>query len=100
MTKQEFEEMVYFKLLCKDQMLVLEFISYWTETGLKGKKMRFEGEKYFDINRRFSTFEKNSKQWNKTVPTFTQKVLTKQEQLDQIFNNLSNGNSETRGLNQ
>ena len=50
MTKQEFEEMTWFKLLGKDQMLIMEFISYWTETGLKGKKMRFEGEKYFDIN--------------------------------------------------
>ena len=39
MTKQEFEEMVFFKLFGKDEMLVLEFISYWTETSLKGKTM-------------------------------------------------------------
>lgn len=63
MTKAEFEEMVYLKLANKDKMLVLDFISYWTETDLKGKKMRFESEKFFDVGRRFSTFEKNERKW-------------------------------------
>ena len=99
MTKQEFEEMTYFKLLGKDQMLVGEFISYWTETSLKGKKMRFESEKFFDINRRFATFEKNAKQWNKNPATFTQSVIDKTSQLEQLFKEMDNGNSETKRLN-
>ena len=63
MTKEEFEEMTRFKLLGEAEGLVNEFISYWVETSLNGKKMRFEGEKYFDINRRFGTWKKNSKKF-------------------------------------
>jgi len=85
MTKQEFEEMVYFKLLGKDEMLVMEFISYWTETDLKGKKMRFQGEKYFDVIRRFSTFEKN-------------KAIEKTIQAQELLNEWTNGNNKTNRL--
>jgi len=85
MTKQEFEEMVFFKLFGKDEMLVLEFISYWTETSLKGKKMRFEKEKYFDIHRRFATFEKNNKKWNKKED-FQTKAINITEQANEVFN--------------
>lgn len=84
MTKQEFEEMVYFKLLGKDEMLILEFISYWTETSLKGKKMRFEKEKFFDINRRFATFEKNDKSW-RPKKDFQSKVQKITEQANNVF---------------
>lgn len=65
MTKQEFEDIVRFKLLGKNEQLINEFIGYWTESDLKGKKMRFQDEKFFDVNRRFSTFEKNKKAWQK-----------------------------------
>ena len=44
------------------------FISYWTEQKPNGKQMRFEGEKYFDIKRRLSTWIKNDKNWNKKEP--------------------------------
>ena len=36
------------------------FISYWTEANDKGK-MRFQDQKFFDINRRIATWVKNSK---------------------------------------
>lgn len=98
MKQQEFEEMVYFKLLGKDEMLILEFISYWTETDLKGKKMRFQGEKYFDVNRRFATFEKNKKNWNPVKPDFQQKAINKTEQAQQLLNEWTNGNIETKRL--
>jgi len=65
MTKQEFEDIVRFKLLGKNEQLIVDFIGYWTESDLKGKKMRFQDEKFFDVNRRFSTFEKNKKAWQK-----------------------------------
>lgn len=65
MTKQEFEDIVRFKLLGKNEQLINDFIGYWTESDLKGKKMRFQDEKFFDVNRRFSTFEKNKKAWQK-----------------------------------
>jgi len=65
MTKQEFEDIVRFKLLGKNEQLINDFIGYWTESDLKGKKMRFQDEKFFDVTRRFSTFEKNKKIWQK-----------------------------------
>ena len=66
MTKDEFKEKVLFELLGEPEQLINEFIGYWTETSLNGKKMRFEGEKYFAIKRRFSTWKKNSKNWDKS----------------------------------
>lgn len=44
--------------------LVTEFFEYWTEVNLNGRKMRFEKEKTFSINRRLATFKKNAKKWN------------------------------------
>lgn len=66
MTKDEFKEKTNFELLGEPETLISEFIEYWTETSLNGKKMRFEGEKYFNIKRRFSTWKKNSKNWDKS----------------------------------
>ena len=64
MTKEEFEELCRFKLLGKPENQVVNFIEYWTETDLKGKKMRFESEKFFDPKRRFATYERLLKQWH------------------------------------
>lgn len=66
MTKDEFKEKANFELLGEPETLISEFIEYWTETSLNGKKMRFEGEKYFNVKRRFSTWKKNSKNWDKS----------------------------------
>ena len=88
MTKQEFQEMVYFKLFGKDEMLVLEFISYWTETSLNGKKMRFEKEKFFDVCRRFSTFEKNQKKWIK--PDFKTSAVNLTNEAINVFKQWEN----------
>lgn len=65
MTKEEFTEKASFELLGEPEALINDFVSYWTETSLNGKKMRFQGQKYFDIKRRFSTWKKNSKNWDK-----------------------------------
>ena len=46
--------------------LLNDFFSYWTEKNPKGKKMRFELEKVFDVTRRINTWEKRQKQFNKT----------------------------------
>lgn len=66
MTKEEFIERVNFELLGEPETVISDFIDYWTETSLNGKKMRFQGQKYFDIKRRFSTWKKNSKNWDKS----------------------------------
>ena len=36
-----------------------KFISYWTEPDKHGKKVRWQGEKYFDIRRRLTTWFSN-----------------------------------------
>lgn len=65
MTKQEFEAKVMQELHFEspnhqDLMDLTDFVSYWCESSLNGKKMRFEGQKYFDIKRRWGTWKRNS----------------------------------------
>lgn len=62
-----------FKLECwnafKDKITlqtIKEFFEYWSESNLEGKKMRFEKESVFDLNRRMNTWLKNN---NKIQPT-------------------------------
>lgn len=42
-----------------------EFILYWTEPTKSGKKVRWEGEKHFDIKRRLITWLRNKKQFSR-----------------------------------
>lgn len=41
--------------------MLREFFDYWTEHGINDKKMRFEKEKSFGINRRLSTWSNNNR---------------------------------------
>ena len=50
--------------------MLKEFISYWTEHNPNGKKMRFEMEKVFDLNRRLSTWNRRSKKFPKKKEQF------------------------------
>ena len=52
------------------------FIDYWTETNMSGKKMKFEMQKTFDVKRRLLKWIKNAKDWN---------IKPKQETLDEKF---------------
>jgi hypothetical protein len=61
-----------FKQLCwdlfKDDLstnTIKDFYTYWSERSSNSKKMRFEMEKVFDINRRMQTWLKNN---NKIMP--------------------------------
>lgn len=65
MKKEDFEQKVNFELLGEPEQLINEFIEYWTETPLNGGKMRFEKEKFFVVKKRFNTWRKNDKKWNK-----------------------------------
>ncbi len=63
--KQIFKQDVFLILESPEAHLVfLSFVEYWTEHNPNGKKMRFEGEKYFDINRRLQTWIRNDKKFN------------------------------------
>jgi hypothetical protein len=45
--------------------LLREFYEYWTEHGPKDRKMRYEKEKSFDVNRRLKTWSANQKKFGK-----------------------------------
>lgn len=44
---------------------IKDFFEYWSECSLDGKKMRFEKESVFDLNRRMNTWLRNN---NKVQP--------------------------------
>ncbi len=39
--------------------LIEDFCDYWCEPNKSQSKMRFEGQKFFDINRRLRTWQRN-----------------------------------------
>jgi hypothetical protein len=45
------------------QSLLDKFFDYWTEHGINDKKMRFEKERTFGIERRLSTWSANENKW-------------------------------------
>ena len=40
--------------------MIREFYDYWTEPNKSGKKLRFEDQKFFDLNRRLATWSNKS----------------------------------------
>jgi len=62
----DFCKKVYKKYNISDVMLV-DFINYWTEMNPDGKKMRFEMEKVFDHKKRLVKWRDNNKKWEKPV---------------------------------
>jgi hypothetical protein len=87
MTKEDFENIAYIELLGESEEMVNEFISYWTEKSLNGKKMRFEKEKVFEIKKRFATWKRNSKKFN---PKFEQVAVNVTTQAIYIFKQWDN----------
>jgi hypothetical protein len=70
--KAEFENsLLAFKEKYSTEMLN-NFFEYWSEHGIKDKKMRFEKEKSFGLGRRLSTWSKRQIDFNKgKTPTGT-----------------------------
>ena len=86
MTKQEFTEQVNFALLGEPTDMVNDFIDYWTETSLNGKKMRFQKEQFFEIKKRFATWRRFSKK----KETFVNQVTNIMASAEQIFKQWEN----------
>ena len=62
-----------------------EFFEYWSEHGERDRKMRFEKEKSFGINRRLATWLKNQKRFEKEKSSAKKekpKMLTEQLKQD------------------
>lgn len=70
--KAEFKNSLhpFLKIYSKD--LLNDFYSYWTEHGEKDKKMRFEKQTSFSIERRLATWKKNEAKFGtKELESFT-----------------------------
>lgn len=63
--KTEFSDLVFQYQNEYNPELLQEFIDYWTEHGIKDRKMRFEKEKSFSVSLRLNRWFKNQKQWKK-----------------------------------
>ena len=59
--KKEFYNLLTPFVLKYPKEMLREFYEYWTEKGVKDKKMRFEKEKVFGLERRLLTWYNNSK---------------------------------------
>lgn len=60
--------------------MCIGFYNYWTEMNNGGKKMRFEMEKIFDVNRRLTTWLQNDKKWLSPWKTKQQELEKNQQQ--------------------
>ncbi len=58
---KDFREQVISEADSKFKPLLNEFIDYWTEPNKSGTKIRYDGEKFFHVNRRLATWAKNQK---------------------------------------
>lgn len=77
--------------------LLNEFYLYWVEPDKSKKKMRFEGEKYFDVSRRLSTWakkEKNFAQKKESTPS----RRTTNEIFDKVKHDILNGQLEIKPI--
>ena len=62
--KKEFYNSVAFFTKSYSKELLREFYEYWTEHGEKDKKMRFEKETSFNIERRLNRWQANESKFN------------------------------------
>lgn len=76
--------------------LLNEFYLYWVEPDKSKKKMRFEGEKYFDVSRRLSTWAKKEKNFapKKEKPT----MRSTNEVFDKVKEDILNGQLEIKPI--
>ena len=46
-----------------DNVMLMQFVDFWTESNEGGRLMRFEMQKTFDISRRMAKWKSNDKEW-------------------------------------
>lgn len=63
--KSQFKELLTPFLENYSKDLLNDFYSYWTEHGVNDRKMRFEKEKSFSLERRLQTWKKNDLKFKK-----------------------------------
>jgi hypothetical protein len=68
MRKQEFATSLISFVDVYGKDMIREFYDYWSETTLNNKKMKYELEKTFSIDRRLKTWSKNSVKFGSALP--------------------------------
>jgi hypothetical protein len=73
--------------------LLKEFYNYWTEPNKLNNKLRFESEKFWDLNRRLTTWKGKEKSFaqKKDKPT----MRTTNEVFDNVIERIRNGEDTT-----
>lgn len=66
--KQEFANSLIPSVDVYGKGMIREFYDYWSETTLNNKKMRFELQKTFSLDRRLKTWSKNAVTFGTTLP--------------------------------
>ena len=86
---QEFTERVL-KFTTYPEDLLNDFIEYWVEASDAAKKLRFEKEKAFSIDRRLSTWAKNAQRFKpaEVAGSKVQRALTEGEKAINILKGL------------
>ena len=85
---EAFESLCRFELMGYDEDMVNEFINYWTERSLDGKKVRFMGEKYFSVKRRFTTWRSMARSFKPAIQNKTESLKSEYQQaMDKITGN-------------
>jgi hypothetical protein len=72
--------------------LLKDFYNYWTEPNKLNNKLRFESEKFWDLNRRLTTWKGKEKNFaKKDRPT----MRTTNEVFDNVIERIRNGEDTT-----
>lgn len=80
------------------QKMIRDFYNYWTESNPKGRKMRFEMQKVFDISRRLATWNKiESEKITKNHP-FDRKGVTINESIQALVGEPDNQEPSTDNM--
>ena len=60
-----------------DNVMLFQFVEFWTESNENGRLMKFEMQKTFDIGRRMSKWKANDKEWKINSPKKKQSYISK-----------------------
>ena len=67
-----------------------KFYKYWTEKNVRGKKMRFEKQKTWQLSRRLDTWFDNVSEWNKKPDKIQVKTTARQALENKVKQNENN----------
>ena len=63
-----------------------QFFDYWSESNIKSGKLRWEGEKFFNIERRIATWMANNKKYNNNGNSTGEKLGTSAARMEALRN--------------